>query len=46
MKNFYIILDNLIGPQIGENPLSRFEAMQPTPDTYGNLDLDRFIAVR
>ncbi len=42
MNTISTILDCLIGPAIQGTQLSRFEALQPTPDTRGNLDFDRF----
>ena len=44
MKTIHTVLENLIGPAIPVGaPLARSEALQPTPDTRGSLDLDRFI---
>lgn len=41
------VIESLIGPAIPVGlQLSRREALQPTPDTRGNLDFDRFLSYR
>ena len=44
MNTITTIFDNLIGPAIAvSSTLTRFEALQPTPESQAYLDFERFI---
>ena len=44
MNAIIAILNSFVGPAVIAKPRqSRLEALQPTPDTSGYIDLDRFL---